>query len=150
MTSLWEPTAGAVLATDAVVIPTTNLLISYLTEESYVSVNAIVSMFACFPLWAWRRLDNPCHCCNLLLGKLILVRVLTLRKETLREIILVAWFLGEITNEAQQSCSSAHRKEGLVLLSGSSRGQGITARRPISCFLASNSFLRLSILIFLL
>jgi hypothetical protein len=150
MTSPWEPTAGAVLATVAVLIPTANLLISDLTQEAYVSVNAIVPVFACIPFRAWRRLDNPCHCCNLLLGKVVFMRVLTLRKETLREIILVAWFLGEITNEAQQSCSSAHRKEGLVLLSGSSRGQGITARRPISCFLASNSFLRLSILIFLL
>lgn len=122
-----------------------------LTEEPYVTVNAIVPMFACVPFRTWRRFDNPCHCCDLLLGKFILMRVLTLGKETLREIILVAWFLREIANEAQHSYTIRHGKRGGdILLSGSSRGQEITARRPISYFLASISFLRLSILIFLL
>lgn len=100
MTPFWEPASRAVLATDSIIIPTADLPSIVRKWGEYMTINAIITMSASFPFGARRRFDNPSHCRGLLLRKFIIMRVLTLRKETLREIIFVARFIREIADEA--------------------------------------------------
>ena len=102
-----------------------------------MTINAIISVLTSIPFRTRRRFDNPSHCRDLFLREIIFMRVLTFSKETLREIIFVARFLWEIADKTQDSYSVRYIEiEGDILLSGSSRGQWITARSPISCFFA--------------
>jgi hypothetical protein len=55
-----------------------------------MTVDAVVAVLASFPLRTWGRFNNPGHRSSLLGCELIFMRILTRRKKTLREIVLVA------------------------------------------------------------
>jgi hypothetical protein len=101
MTSVREPTSIPILATNAVIIPTANLGLVVPNRGRNMSINAIITKFACVPFRTRRRFNNPGHCRDLFLREFIVVGILTRWKETLREVIFVARFLGKISNEAQ-------------------------------------------------
>jgi hypothetical protein len=101
MTSPWKPASTAILAANAVVIPTTNLpLTTY--RRTYVAVDAIIPMLASIPFRTWRRFNDPSHRTSLPPRKLIIMRILTCRKKTLRKIKLITRFIRKIADETQQ------------------------------------------------
>ena len=83
MASFWEPTSCAVLTTDAVVVPTTDLSSVTPQWKQYMTINAILSMFTSIPFGTRRGFDNPSHCRDLFLREIIVMRVLTFSKKTL-------------------------------------------------------------------
>jgi hypothetical protein len=103
MTSIWESASSAVFATAAVVIPTTHLVLVSKHCGSDMAIDTIVPMSAGIPFRAWRGFDYPRHRSDLLLRKLVIMRILTCGKQTLREIKFVARLFGEIANETQHS-----------------------------------------------